>query len=321
MPVPGLDISDVSAVTRVMQIRHGAPTPDVNTIRNHIDIMKGGRISRYLRPARAVHILAISPGNYQQLMYNNNWLHTLPDSSTFQDAIYNIRKFDAWDEIPISVRRFLDSADPRWETVRAAEFESWNNRIFGVMPGYPSRIPPAILAGMKRAKELGFSPKMIADNLRDIEARHYGIFLSAMCRTIEKSKKPFKPPVALFSTGEMVVAVGKENGIGGRNQELVLAATPYIAGSQKIIIGSVDTDGTDGPGFQYASDRPADMPPCLAGGIADGETAAEIKKAGIDLVGELAKHNASPVLWKLKSAVHGTMNISLVDYTVALVLG
>ncbi len=189
------------------------------------------------------------------------------------------------------------------------------------MPGYPLQIPPAILAGMKRAKELGFSPKLMADNLRDIEARHYGIFLSAICRTIEKSKKPFVPPAALFSSGEMVVAVGKENGIGGRNQELALAAAPYIAGSRKIVIGSVDTDGTDGPGFQYAPHRPVDMPHCLAGGIVDGETLAEIKKSGMDLVSEMAKHNTSPVLWKLKSAVHATMNISLVDYTVALVMG
>ena len=162
---------------------------------------------------------------------------------------------------------------------------------------------------------------MIADNLRDIEARHYGIFISAMCRTIEKSKKPFKPPVALFSTGEMVVTVGKADGIGGRNQEFALAAAPYISGSQKIVVASVDTDGTDGPGFQYAIDRPKDMPDCLAGGIVDGETMTEIKEAGIDIAGELARHNASPVLWKLKSAVNVTMNISLIDYTVALVMG
>jgi len=320
MPVPGLEIGDVSEVTRVMQIRHGAPTPDVNTIRNHIDMMKGGRISKYLRPARAIHILAISPGVYKQLMYGNNWLHTLPDNSTFQDAIYNIRKFNAWDEIPLSVRKFLEAADPRWETVRAAEFETWNNRIFGVMPGFPLLIPPAISAGVKKARELGFSPKIIADNLRDIEARHYGIFLSAMCRTIEKSNRPFRHPVALFSTGEMVVTVGQSDGIGGRNQEFALAAAPYIAGSQKIVIGSADTDGTDGPGFQYAPERPKDMPYCLAGGIVDGETMNEINKGGIDLVGEMAKHNTSLVLWKINSAVHATVNISLVDYTVALVM-
>ena len=58
----------------------------------------------------------------------------------------------------MSVRKFLEIADPKWETVRAAEFESWNNRIFGVMPGFPAVTPPAILAGMKKARELGFNP-------------------------------------------------------------------------------------------------------------------------------------------------------------------
>ena len=205
--------------------------------------------------------------------------------------------------------------------MRAAEFESWNNRIFGVMPGFPTVTPPAILAGMKKARELGFKPVLLADNLRDIEARHYGIYISATCRTIERVKKPFSPPVALFSTGEMIVTVGKADGIGGRNQEFTLAAAPYISGSKTIIIASVDTDGTDGPGVQYAKNMPEDMPFCLAGGIVDGETMAEIKNAGIDLVSEMSRHNVSPVLWKIKCAVNASLNISLIDYTVALVTG
>ena len=118
----------------------------------------------------------------------------------------------------------------------------------------------------------------------------------------------------------MLVTVGKEEGIGGRNQEFALSAALRIAGSKNIVIASVDTDGTDGPGTQFTNGL-GDMPPCLAGGIVDGDTLEEAKKAGVNIVEELKKHNASPALWKLNSGIIATPNISLNDLTVALVLG
>jgi len=118
----------------------------------------------------------------------------------------------------------------------------------------------------------------------------------------------------------MVVTVGKETGIGGRNQEFVLSAAQGIDGSKNIVIGSVDTDGTDGPGIQFAEGLEG-IPTCLAGGIVDGGTVEEARNAGINLAEELKKHNTSPTLWKLKSGIVATPNISLIDLTVALVMG
>ncbi|HEX7373096.1 MAG TPA: hypothetical protein VF372_09755, partial [Thermodesulfobacteriota bacterium] len=81
----------------------------------------------------------------------------------------------------------------------------------------------------------------------------------------------------------------------------------------------VDTDGTDGPGFQF-SDGVTDMP-CLAGGIVDGRTVDEAKRKVVDIIGELKRHNATPALWKLNSGIVVSPNISVIDLTVALVLG
>ncbi len=319
MPVPGLNIDDVSEVTRVMQIEHGATTTDLNAIRNHLDMMKGARVTRYIHQAgaKAIHILAIDPGSYRLLMYDNLWLHTLPDYTTFELALNNIKKYDAWDEISGPVKDFLQKADPKYESVKAAEFEKWGDRIFGLMPGY--RQTAKIWPAMKRAEELGFKAVYLNEENRSVEARHAGTFVAGICKTIERTGLPFEPPVALFSSGEMVVTVGKETGIGGRNQEFCLSAAGPIAGSKNIVIGSVDTDGTDGPGTQYGGGVPG-MPDCLAGGIVDGETMGEAKQAGLSVVEELKRHNTSPPLWKLNSAVNATPNISLIDLTVALVL-
>ena len=186
------------------------------------------------------------------------------------------------------------------------------------MPGFrqTAKLKPA----MDKAKELGFQPVLLADNLMSIEAKEAATYLAAIARTIERIGQPCKAPCALFSSGEMTVAVGKEEGIGGRNQEFALSAALYIPGNKNLVIASVDTDGTDGPGTQFNSGS-SDIPQCLAGGIVDGETVEEAKKAGINIIEELKKHNTSPPLWKLKSGIMATPNISLIDLTVALVLG
>jgi len=117
----------------------------------------------------------------------------------------------------------------------------------------------------------------------------------------------------------MVVTVGKENGIGGRNQEYALAAATHIAGSERIVIGSVDSDGTDGPGTQLVEG--CEGVPSLAGGIVDGYTMAEAKDRGIDVAEALRHHDTTRALCALDSGVIATRNISMNDLTVTLIMG
>jgi len=112
--------------------------------------------------------------------------------------------------------------------------------------------------------------------------------------------------------------VGKEKGMGGRNQEFALAAALKIAGSPGIVVGSVDSDGSDGPGHQFVDGY--ENVPVLGGGIVDGETAARADRLGVDIREELKKHNASPTLWKLGGGVILTPNLSVNDLSVALVM-
>ena len=129
----------------------------------------------------------------------------------------------------------------------------------------------------------------------------------ALC--CERLGEPFKAPIVLMSSGENIVTVGKECGVGGRNQEYCLAAAMKISGSKNIVIGAVDTDGTDGPGgFSYKG-----APNCLAGAIIDGYTTEEAKEKGIDLQNALKTHGTSEPLWKLDSGVSATANVSALD--------
>jgi glycerate-2-kinase len=317
MPVPGVTIEEVSQTTYMMQIERGAPTNDLNAIRNHLDVLKGGKMSRYIAPAKAIHIVADDPNTYQILMNTNSYLHNLPDNAayTYEKAIENLKKWDAWDAVPESVRKFLLKADPAYATVKLPEFEKFPFRVFGVMPGYrkTGKFPAAI----EKAKELGYKPVILAESLQ-AEAVHAGKYAAAIARAIEHIGQPIEPPCALFSSGEMIVTVGQETGIGGRNQEFTLSVAQNIAGSKNIVVASVDTDGTDGPGVQYQK-GPEGMPDCLGGGLVDGYTLDEAKAAGVNIDAEIKRHNASPPLWKMGNGIHLSANISLLDFTIILV--
>ena len=148
------------------------------------------------------------------------------------------------------------------------------------------------------------------------EAREAAKILAQIAQSIDQHGTPFKPPCVLLSGGELLVAVGKENGIGGRNQEFALSAALKIQESKRIVIGSVDTDGTDGPGNQFNT---TEKMPTLAGGLVDGETVREAKEKGIDIFSELKKHNTTPALLKLASGIMATHNVSLGDLTAVLI--
>jgi glycerate 2-kinase len=317
LPVPGVSLEDVKATTRIMQIEHGAPTPDLNPVRNHLDMLKGGRIARLLQPAHVIDLVAIEPGDYRELMHENFWLHTLPDGTTYDMAIDSLHKWGAWDEVPESVRRFLAARDDAADTVKAEEYERMGHRIFGVMPG--PRQTAKLPAAMQKARELGYQPYLLGEEVSAIEASQAAAYLSEVARTIERRGQPFESPCALFTSGEMVVTVGKCGGMGGRNQEFALAAARRIAGSTRIVMASVDTDGTDGPGTQFTSGK--QTLPCLAGGIVDGFTAREAPAAGVDISDALRRHDATPALWRLRCGILAEPSISLNDMTVALIMG
>ncbi len=315
LPVPGVSLEDVRQTTYLMQIERGAPTEDLNPVRNHLDQMKGGRLSAHLQPAQAVHIVVFDAGSYDALMYDNVWLHNLPEGSTFADASAVLKKWNAWDAVPPAVRQHLERADPKDETIKAEQFAAMSRfRIFGVMPNHLGMLP----AAREKAAELGFGPITLAKDLRT-EANPAGEFVATVALTIEELGQPLETPCALFTVGELVVTVGKATGIGGRNQEFALSAALKIAGSKNIVVGALDSDGTDGPGTQFAGG--CERYPVLAGGIVDGETVARAGSLGVDIVGELRRHNATPALCELEDGIIATQSISLGDLGVTLVTG
>jgi glycerate 2-kinase len=314
LPAPGVSLEDVQRTVYMMQIERGAPTSVLSPIRNHVDLLKGGLLAAHLAPARAIHLLAKEPRPWRELIYENTWIHTFPDCSTFADAIANLKAWDAWEDTPPSVRAHLLRADPAYETVKPERYLQLPHRIFCVFDEQEGRwVTPRA-----KAEELGYRAVLLATGV-GAEAVQAGRYAAAIARTIERYGHPFAPPVALITGGEMLVTVGQEKGIGGRNQEWALAGALEIAGSAHIVMGAVDTDGTDGPGAQYLPE--AAGVPTLAGGVVDGYTMQEARERGVDLREALRRHNTTEPLLALDSGILATQSTGLQDLGVILVTG
>ena len=213
-----------------MQIEKGVPTYHLNTIRNHIDQMKGGKISRAFYPAKMIHIVAIDVNRYSlinprhdyyHLMNTNRWLHNLPEGTTFAEAVDILHYYDAWDLCPQSIRDFLTKADPNDETVKFEEFSKMNFRVFGIMPEHLHFMPVA----KRKAEELGYKAIQLCGMLQ-AEAKDAALTVGAIARSSEETCEPFKAPVALFTTGELLVTVNQYKGVAEGTRNMCLRRLP-----------------------------------------------------------------------------------------------
>jgi glycerate 2-kinase len=265
LPVAGVTLEDLAQVSKVLYFGAGATMPEINVIRNLISVL-GLKHPKYVRGATLFEFLVDEiPAGTKGHAFMMSPVNTNP----YQRAREILDKYQVWDEVPPSVRHLIVKAGPEHLPPTQAELT--------MRPFYNYRVidPHAMLtAALGKAKELGLNAAILATSLNDVPAQSTGEILGEIAREVE------------LCGGEVVVAVGHETGVGGRNQELVLAAATRIAGSQSIVIGSADSDGTDGP-------------TSIAGGIVDGLTLERITEAGFDIAGELGRHNSSPVLQAL----------------------
>ena len=322
-PWDGLDLKAVADVTRILQIEKGLTTPKLNIVRNQLDRLKGGRITRYLAKAKLVHLFPIDlnePNAYNACGYHghvhhNFWLHSLPDISTAEKAIAVLKESGSWSQVDESIRSYLQHPPAGHDVLSPEEFESYDNRIFGLMPDSCNFIK----AVMDYSRSIGYEPHFLMRRTF-VDALTTGELISRIAINVENEGEPFKAPCLLLLTGEMVVAVDGQNGIGGRNQEFALGAAKIISGSKRIVSVSVDTDGTDGPGGDFSPDATEVGCDCLAGGMVDGYSLSEMKDSGVDYNNTVRTHDSSKALWQTGNGIWAIHNISIQDLVFMLVM-
>lgn len=280
LPAPGISLEDVKEVNRLLYFECGSSMQEINAVRWQLMVLRG-RHGRHVGDATLIGIHTSEEPIDMPVRPKVRPIGT----NAYKYAINVLKRYEIWDDVPQSVRTFLLEADPKYDVLQPGELEGRPQYHFRVMgPEY------MLEAAKNRAEKLGIDAEILIASLNNMESCDAAKVLAHIAREIEVYGRPFKPPCVLLCGGEILVTVGKEEGIGGRNQEFVLSTALVIDGSEKIVIGSADSDGRDGPSI-------------AAGGIVDGYTLQRIEQAGLDILEELKKHNSYEVLKKLEDNI------------------
>ncbi len=247
LPAPRGTLAEKQAITGQL-LRSGADIHEMNTVRKHLSMIKGGQLATAAFPAQVLAlILSDVIGDDLDVIGSGP---TVPDRSTIQDAEAVLRKYGI--SVPDEMAETPKPGDPRFTNVQ--------NLIVG-----SNRL--AIDAAARRAKELGYRTLVLSTSI-DGETRDVARMHAAIVREIAAAGRPVRPPACVLSGGETTVTV-RGKGLGGRNQEFVLAAAMALPDQVSATIFSAGTDGLDGP-----TDA--------AGAIADERTLDQARRLHLD---------------------------------------
>ena len=276
--VPGEELQDITK----QLLACGADIVEMNTLRKRLSSVKGGKFAQACAPAKVFSIvLSDILGDPLDMIASGP---AYPDSSTCEEALAIVKKYG------------LKLTDQAMELLHKETPKSLDN----VTTQINGSVRELCAAAAAKCLEMGYEPVLLTDQL-SCEARDAGSFLGTILRTHAADGKK----TAWIAGGETVVHLtGK--GLGGRNQELALAAADEIAGIAGAAVFSVGSDGTDGP-----TDA--------AGGYADGDTREALAKEGMTVSAVLAENDAYHALKKVNGLIMtGPTGTNVNDVAVAL---
>jgi len=298
-PAGGIELKEKQEVTQLL-LDCGADIKEINTIRKHISLMKGGWLAKWAYPSTVIgFILSDVVGDQLDVIASGP---TVPDPSTFEEAWGILKKYDLLSKISHSIQKHLQLGKEGKveETPKPGEvvFERVYNSLIG------SNIL-ALCSAEKEAKSLGFNTLILSSSIVG-ETREAARFHSAIAKEVISSGNPIPKPACILSGGETTVTI-KGNGLGGRNQEFALAGALEISGIEKVVLLSGGTDGTDGP-----TDA--------TGAVADYTTVQRAKSMGLDPKAHLKNNDAYPFFQKLGDLlITGPTHTNVMDVRILLV--
>lgn len=274
MPMDGLTVEDVAAATRAL-LRAGAPIEDLNCVRRHVDGLKGGRMAAMAWPRRVEQwVLSDVLGDRLEVIGSGP---CAADSTTFADALGVLERYGVGGACG-RVREFLEAGarGGHAETIKPGD------RVLGhVRTAIVGSNAMAVDAAAEELTRHGFRVVGVERGVAG-EAAEAGRRLGVLARALG-------PGEAIVWGGETTVRVGEACGVGGRNQEIALAAAVEIEGAGGVAVAAFGTDGVDGP-----TDA--------AGAGVTGETCARARESGLDASAALAAHDSHTLFATLERA-------------------
>lgn len=262
LPAPGISIDELNTVYELLN-NCGATIGEINTVRKHLSMIKGGQLLRYFRPDITLFDLIISdvPGDDPATIGSGP---TTPDATTYIDAQNVFMKYRVWEELPASVQNHMARGMQGrvQETLKPGEDPLTAHHTFII--GSARKLADR---AAQLAEEKGYQT-LVAEEAYNHDVAEVAAMIAEEVASVSRREALVQPPAAVICYGESTVNV-MGDGKGGRNQELALRGALEIEDLENIIWLSAGTDGIDGP-----TDA--------AGAIVDGSTIRKAREKGLN---------------------------------------
>lgn len=261
---------DITYLTDLL-VKSGANIGEMNAVRKHLSGIKGGHLAKHIWPAASVSLLLSDViGDCPDVIASGP---TVPDESTFSDALRVIEDKNLTGEVPMKLLNYLyEGRQGIWpETPKPGDpvFSKANTLLAGSNK-------TALQVARNEAENLGFTSFTITSELKGDIADTCSFIFETIYNY--RNKSSLRRPVCLLFGGETTVRVTGE-GLGGRNQHLALTAAQRLQEIPGVTFLSAGTDGNDGPTE-------------MAGAIVDSDTVAEALSKNIDPAHFLSKFDS-----------------------------
>ncbi|MFX1419116.1 MAG: glycerate kinase [Promethearchaeota archaeon] len=246
LPKQGIEIKDLQKINSLL-LSSGASIHEINTLRKHISDFKGGNLAKKIYNSSGATIISLIisdvVGDDLDSIASGP---TVPDRTTFKDALEIIEKYELINKIPNSIKEILVqglsgniSENPKSDDLC---FSNVHNYIIGSVKTAVQEVKSYL--NKKQFKVEYFSNSIIG------EAKEFGKSLHRiLSKYIEDTLKREKiEKIALIGTGELTVTI-KGEGIGGRNQEMLLSFLNTVKNKQfnsDFLIIAANLDGIEG---------------------------------------------------------------------------
>jgi len=285
-PLPGLRSTDLTELYRQL-LGSGLDITAMNRIRKRFTRWAGGRLAAALHPAH-VKNFTISDVIGDDLPSIGSG-PCVPDISSAAEVRTALGSAGLWENVPTGLREHLEAVI-RGEAPETPKPDHPAFRTTETILIASNRL--ALQAAADRAHAFGLEA-LLVDTALAGEAAEVGRRLASKLvdydvtnRVRAQDGKVNKDTILVWG-GETTVTLGSATGLGGRSQELVLAAAEILArgggAGRNVHLLAAGTDGRDGP-----TDA--------AGGFAEASTWEAIRRAGRDPARDLQTHHAYDAL-------------------------
>ncbi|MBW2466961.1 MAG: DUF4147 domain-containing protein [Deltaproteobacteria bacterium] len=294
-PIHALTLEEMQETTRLL-LHNSVPIQEINVVRKHLSLVKGGRLGQCTKASGAVLVISDVIDDDLSVIGSGPLFF---DPSTYQQCREILEHAAIWDKIPAIVRKTIIDGEkgnipetPKQPKNTVSHYLLGTNRT-------------ALEHARKTAIESGLDTHIMSSSLCG-EAREVAKVLLAIARNISKYNEPFESPVCLLFGGETTVTV-QGTGRGGRNQELALAALAEIGRQDNILILCGGTDGIDGNST-------------AAGAIADSNVFLEASLQELSIPAFLADNDANTFFGAVGGLLEtGSTGTNVMDITVIII--